>query len=35
MLKIKVVNVFQATDKEQIKTEVNKKIENIIKNSWK
>jgi len=35
MLKIKVVNVFQTTDKEQIKTAVNKKIENIIKTTWK
>jgi len=35
MLKIKVTNVFQTTDKEQIKIEVNKRIEILIKKSCK
>ena len=33
MLKIKVTNVFQTTNKEQIKIEVNKRIEMLIKKS--
>ena len=35
MLKVKVTNVFQATNKEQMKAEINKRIEILIKNSCK
>ena len=35
MLKIKVINVFQSTDKEKIKIEVNKRIEALIKKTWR